>query len=407
MTFHRIAMGLFLSVATPALAEDITLTTFYPSPRGVYEELRTTNNTLLAMQAGRVGIGTNNPADPAVKLHVFGSGTGADIARIAVTSTDNQAGISFLSDASGEAVVYSPTGTDDLRLLVGGADRVSVTSGGNVGIGTTTPTNRLTVAGEGSIGVGYLGISAPTNGLIVEGSVGINVTAPASQLQVVRNAGEAIWGATLSGVGVRATSLNGTALTAADAAGGNAITANVAGPGGTAVWAGVGSASSNAGLFQGRVRIEPGGGGALGELLVTDGVVLATVSGSVGVGTAAPATKLDVIGGVKVGDEPTCDGARAGTIRWNPATPAMEYCDGTSWQEFVKVTPPIPACTSPGFQTFNVDCKCSANGSLIWEGQETCECDVASGTWINCTSTCVSNSPPLAAVCPGCPLLGC
>jgi hypothetical protein len=39
-------------------AEDLTLTTYYPAPRGVYRELRTTNNAFLARQAGGVAIGT-------------------------------------------------------------------------------------------------------------------------------------------------------------------------------------------------------------------------------------------------------------------------------------------------------------------------------------------------------------
>ena len=34
--------GLLLGTAIYALAEEITLTTYYPSPRGVYQELRAT-----------------------------------------------------------------------------------------------------------------------------------------------------------------------------------------------------------------------------------------------------------------------------------------------------------------------------------------------------------------------------
>ena len=36
--------GLLLGTAVYALAEDITLTTYYPSPRGVYDELRTSGD---------------------------------------------------------------------------------------------------------------------------------------------------------------------------------------------------------------------------------------------------------------------------------------------------------------------------------------------------------------------------
>lgn len=55
--------------------------------------------------------------------------------------------------------------------------------------------------------------------------------------------------------------------------------------------------------------------------------------GNVGVGTLSPASKLDVAGGVKAGnDTSTCSGTNAGTIRWTGS--AMEYCNGTAWVGF-------------------------------------------------------------------------
>ncbi len=45
------------------IAEEITLTTYYPAPYGAYEELNTTGNTYLATTSGKaVGIGTTAPA---------------------------------------------------------------------------------------------------------------------------------------------------------------------------------------------------------------------------------------------------------------------------------------------------------------------------------------------------------
>ncbi len=60
---------LLLGVVGYAIAEEMTLTTYYPSPRGMYKELRTTDNTYLATQAGGVGIGTTAAS---VKLEVNG-----------------------------------------------------------------------------------------------------------------------------------------------------------------------------------------------------------------------------------------------------------------------------------------------------------------------------------------------
>ena len=66
-----VALLVMLSAPAAALAEDLTVTTYYPSPRGVYRELRTTDETHLATQGGRVGIGTASPSNTR-KLHVVG-----------------------------------------------------------------------------------------------------------------------------------------------------------------------------------------------------------------------------------------------------------------------------------------------------------------------------------------------
>ena len=58
-----------LSAVGYAMAEQMTLTTYYPSPRGMYKELRTMDNTYLAVQSGGVGIGTTTAG---AKLEVNG-----------------------------------------------------------------------------------------------------------------------------------------------------------------------------------------------------------------------------------------------------------------------------------------------------------------------------------------------
>nr|VFK69963.1 MAG: Collagen triple helix repeat-containing protein [Candidatus Kentron sp. TUN] len=54
-------------------------------------------------------------------------------------------------------------------------------------------------------------------------------------------------------------------------------------------------------------------------------------SGNVGVGTGNPAVKLDVAGGIRVGEETVCDANRKGTIRYSGASDEIEFCNGTAW----------------------------------------------------------------------------
>lgn len=100
--------------------------------------------------SGNVGIGTNNPGS---KLHVVGL---API--LTVESTGNGGAGILLNDSNSTGpITGTATGTwqitnrnSDGRLGFSrnsGADSVVVTSTGNVGIGTTTPTNKLEVCG--------------------------------------------------------------------------------------------------------------------------------------------------------------------------------------------------------------------------------------------------------------------
>jgi len=54
-------------------------------------------------------------------------------------------------------------------------------------------------------------------------------------------------------------------------------------------------------------------------------------AGNVGIGTAAPKARLEVAGGIKVGNETLCDAEREGTIRYSGTGQAMEICNGAVW----------------------------------------------------------------------------
>lgn len=103
--------GLLLGTMTYAIAEDVTLTTYYPSPRGVYEELRSNKNTYLAIQAGNnVGIGDTSASE---KLDVNGNalvrGTATVTGTITIQGGGPAVGRVLTSDGSGNASWAPPT----------------------------------------------------------------------------------------------------------------------------------------------------------------------------------------------------------------------------------------------------------------------------------------------------------
>jgi hypothetical protein len=68
--------------------------------------------------------------------------------------------------------------------VVGSDSSFVVKQSGNVGIGTTVPTSKLGVVGNLAVGSIYGALAAPTGGAIIEGHVGIGTTAPISALNI-------------------------------------------------------------------------------------------------------------------------------------------------------------------------------------------------------------------------------
>lgn len=130
---------------------------------------------------GNVGIGTTSPTN---KLHIYSSanepvfvqGTTAGTWMNLQSSTSNL--WSLGADGTNGFAVYNRT-TNAYSLMV--------RNNGNVGIGNiTTSNNKLHVDGSVSIGSSY-NVAGPTNGLVVEGSVGIGINSPVDLLTVQGN----------------------------------------------------------------------------------------------------------------------------------------------------------------------------------------------------------------------------
>ena len=160
--------------------------------------------------AVNVGIGTSSPS---TQLHVVETGAKATMV---IQRTDGK----FVEMLAGGT--YSGIGFDNSDFFSIGpiaaignvpaaASSFTIDSAGNVGIGTSSPANKLTVTGDadfiGNVGIGtnspvntldveggvaigasYSGSnSAPNNGAIIQGKVGIGTNSPEANLEVIGN----------------------------------------------------------------------------------------------------------------------------------------------------------------------------------------------------------------------------
>ncbi len=172
-----LVVGVLLATAAYVLAEEISLTTYYPSPKGAYQTLSSTSTSHFATYEGGVGIGTADPGT--AKLAVMNGNVGIGTTSPAqfnggpaklhiahdshvwglIESTNAgyaSAAIRFRTGAPKEYLVgmqttgvdgSAPDGTFTISDVTANASRLAISSDGNVGIGTPSPGTVLDVVG--------------------------------------------------------------------------------------------------------------------------------------------------------------------------------------------------------------------------------------------------------------------
>ncbi len=156
--------------------------------RGQLSTFNSSQPLILQQTGGNVGIGTISPGS---RLQVEG--------QISSSVTGAAApGFTFTGDLNTGLFETIP---DELGLATNGVDRLHITSGGSVGIGTTSPTKKLEVAGSIKVGTNDtvfssnissnspLSLQAPTGTTRmhiddVTGNVGIGTASPTTALEV-------------------------------------------------------------------------------------------------------------------------------------------------------------------------------------------------------------------------------
>ncbi len=269
-------------------------------------EASTPANTFYLKSNGNVGVGQTNPTE---KLDVNGDvyivGSGTTIGGATLANGWLKVGSSLAMDNNeiyfGTTGYFGTIGAYDLSINTNGSMKMLITSGGNVGIGKT-PTTLLDVNGtvkavafEGplsgsisaaNVSAGNFGANTGGGNYSFPANVGIGTTSPSAKLHVNNPTGLYLTGINTSGNGA-----NNATIIAQDYSQWIWQTATNWG----VFWAGNdGAAYGRAPATNPNEIVFVGAGNTRASIDLDDGMMY--VAGNVGVGTATPGAKLEVVG---------------------------------------------------------------------------------------------------------------
>ena len=263
------------------------------------------SSSIVEDASGNVGIRTTNPE---YKLHIASD--------VFFKQTGNSPYLHF----------YKYDGTNTVHIASNGD---SYFNGGNVGISTTSPSQKLDVAGivnaqgfyvNGSpfAGGGSQWTTSGSNIYYNAGNVGIGTTSPVGNIFEIRRDQDAATHMYLCNDYQSGSNAHAILGIGTDDGGGDPyIRFNIGD--GRPDW-GIGIDNSDGRKFK-----IAGGVDAFPDLSFNTVMTIDT-NGNIGIGTTTPSEKLDVAGGLKLG---TTSSSNAGTIRWTGSD--FEGYNGSSW----------------------------------------------------------------------------
>jgi len=255
---------------------------------------------------GRVGIGTTSPTH---RLDVSGSAAVSDTVyanKVKISDGTQGSGKILTSDGSGVASWQSPgqagfpSGAEGQVMRYSGSEwgaspDVSIDTNGRVGIGTTSPTQKLEVSGDAKIGGTLTAAAVSSNSPLLlqtdgttrvfvddsAGLVGVGTLTPSHRLDV---SGSAAVSDTFYGNKVK--------ITDGTEGSGKILTSDGSG---IASWQSPGQAGFPSGSEGQVMRYSGSEWGASPDMSID-------TNGRVGIGTTSPSRKLEVVGSAKVSD---------------------------------------------------------------------------------------------------------
>lgn len=150
----------------------------------------TNNDNINLIGTGNVGIGTISPAaslpngatNPSKVVEINSASNVKDAVITLMSNTPLVAADMWLDRSSGQLNIDNRYSLGDVVIRTDATttpmNALVVKAAGNIGVGSVSPSSKLTVSGNSSIGSGYTGTAAPTNGAIIEGSLGVGTSAP-------------------------------------------------------------------------------------------------------------------------------------------------------------------------------------------------------------------------------------